>query len=198
MDIEKFKKESKVTYVEVSGIIKGVPSEKNDVIRYKGYITVPFCYNDFKSFTDLQQKAICEAELVKSGICMQINSYYLDSFYCSEDDRKLQKCMNEFNYWIAQSSPSYKYAELYARGREILELIKKNNYMAETFFDFLESAPSKSEVWVCMKHDINKLLAELMSICESSPELNSRYHERLRTFIKEQYEIDIDNLQEGN
>ena len=96
MDIENFKKELNVTYVHVWGDIRGVPVMETyakevfhytrNCFKYNGYITVPFCYKDFKSFTDLQQKAICEAEFVKAGICVKVDRCDADMFYSSKDE----------------------------------------------------------------------------------------------------------------
>lgn len=91
MDIEKFKKESKVTYVHVSGERHGVfvitsyamrdVKRSENLLRYNGYIVVPFNYYDFVSFSEEQQRAICEAELIKSGLCIQVNRCNPEVFY---------------------------------------------------------------------------------------------------------------------
>ena len=91
MDIEKFKNESKVTYVRVSGDIHGVTVMKayaqrdfkydDHRLNYSGYVAVPFSYEDFKSFGEKQQKAICEAELLRSGLCIQVKECNPEVFY---------------------------------------------------------------------------------------------------------------------
>ena len=55
---------------------------------YNGFITVPFSYDEFKSFNKLQQKAICEAEFVKAGICVMVDIDRCDAdmFYSSKDE----------------------------------------------------------------------------------------------------------------
>ena len=96
MDIENFKKVSKVTYVHVHGDIHGFPvvktyarqefHYKENRLMYNGFITVPFSYEEFKSFNKLQQKAICEAEFVKAGICVKVDRCDADMFYSSKDE----------------------------------------------------------------------------------------------------------------
>ena len=96
MDIENFKKVSKVTYVHVHGDIHGFPvvktyakqefHYKENRLMYNGFITVPFSYDEFKSFNKLQQKAICEAEFVKAGICVMVDNCDVERFYSLEND----------------------------------------------------------------------------------------------------------------
>lgn len=96
MDIEKFKKESKVTYVHVRGDIHGFPvvrtyaqkdfHYKGNSLIYNGFITVPFSYDQFKSFNKSQQIAICEAELAKTGICVMVDNCDVERFYSLEND----------------------------------------------------------------------------------------------------------------
>ena len=95
MDIEKFKKESKETYVYVSGERHGVfvinsyaqhdVKRSDNLLRYNGFIVVPFSYNDFISFNKKQQNAICEAEFIKSGLCIQVKDCNPDVFYKLND-----------------------------------------------------------------------------------------------------------------
>ena len=96
MDIEKFKKESKVTYVHVRGDIHGFPvvrtyaqkdfHYKDNRLIYNGFIAVPFCQDEFNSFNKSQQKAICEAEFAKAGICVMVDSCDAELFYSSEKE----------------------------------------------------------------------------------------------------------------
>lgn len=86
MDIEKFKNESKVTYVLVSGDIHGITVKRDSRydthrLNYSGYVAVPFSYEDFKSFGEKQQRAICEAELLRSGLCIQVKGCNPEVFY---------------------------------------------------------------------------------------------------------------------
>lgn len=70
MDIEKFKKESKVTYVYVTGVPMGLyyNKEKEKCLKFEGFIQVPFSFEEFAVFDEDQQTAICEANLNKAGI----------------------------------------------------------------------------------------------------------------------------------
>lgn len=74
MDIEKFKKESDVTYVHVSGRPSKLYYDSgNKPIKFHGFIQVPFRFEDFTAFDEYQQKAICEASLNKAGLPIQVN-----------------------------------------------------------------------------------------------------------------------------
>ncbi len=91
MNIEDFKKESKVTYVSFKGECRGVfhPSGyhgysfeyKTDKISYSGYVEVPFCYEEFSSFNKLQQRAICEASLTKAGLAIKVSDCNANAFF---------------------------------------------------------------------------------------------------------------------
>jgi hypothetical protein len=95
MDIEKFKKESKVTYVFIHAEPHGVfvvkaynmheVKRSDNLFNYNGYIVVPFAYNDFISFSEKQQIAICEAELIKSGLCFKVKNCDPKYFYKTDD-----------------------------------------------------------------------------------------------------------------
>ena len=94
MTAAQFKKDSKVTYVLVKGDPYGivVPSSGNafhrnyypNRLKYSGYIEVPYSYEDFIAFNENQRKAICQAELSKSGWCLLIEECNPDSFFEEE------------------------------------------------------------------------------------------------------------------
>ena len=94
MTAAQFKKDSKVTYVLVKGDPHGivVPTSEGafkfhyDSIRlkYSGYIEVPYSYEEFIAFNENQRKAICQAELSKSGWCLLIKECNPDSFFEEE------------------------------------------------------------------------------------------------------------------
>ena len=94
MTAAQFKKDSKVTYVLVKGDPYGivVPDLGNafhrnyypNRLKYSGYIEVPYSYEDFIAFNENQRKAICQAELSKSGWCLLINECNPDSFFEEE------------------------------------------------------------------------------------------------------------------
>ena len=87
MDIEKFKKESKVTYVYVKGDLRGVAIPKpldeydHDSRKFETYMEVPFTFDEFTSFSKDQQIAICEAELIKLGKCVKLTICNPERFY---------------------------------------------------------------------------------------------------------------------
>ncbi len=91
MDIEKFKKESTVTYVHVKGDYHGIAIMKAYAQRdfkyddhrliFEGFIIVPFGYADFCSCSKKQQLAICQAELIKSGVNIHLTEIDANSFY---------------------------------------------------------------------------------------------------------------------
>ena len=97
MDIEKFKNESKVTYVHVKGKPTGVivPRNKQDYSHddffYEGFIEVPFNYADFVALSDEQQCAICEVTLCKLGHPIRVSSCCPDLFYNSVKESKYDK-----------------------------------------------------------------------------------------------------------
>ena len=85
MTAAQFKKDSKVTYVLVKGDPRGiVVPASTSVRRYSGYIEVPYSYEEFMAFNDNQRKAICQAELSKSGWCLLIEECNPDSFFEEE------------------------------------------------------------------------------------------------------------------
>ena len=96
MDIKAFQLVSKITYVHVHGDIRGFPvvktyaqhevHYKGNSLIYNGFITVPFSYDQFKSFNKSQQIAICEAELAKAGICVMVDNCDVERFYSLEND----------------------------------------------------------------------------------------------------------------
>ena len=94
MTAAQFKKDSKVTYVLVKGDPYGivVPASGSAFhsafypsrLKYSGYIEVPYSYEDFIAFNENQRKAICQAELSKSGWCLLIEECNPDSFFEEE------------------------------------------------------------------------------------------------------------------
>ena len=94
MTAAQFKKDSKVTYVLVKGDPYGivVPASgsafhsafKTSRLKYSGYIEVPYSYEEFIAFNENQRKAICQAELSKSGWCLHIEECNPDSFFEEE------------------------------------------------------------------------------------------------------------------
>ena len=97
MTAAQFKKDSKVTYVLVKGDPCGivVPASGSAFhpnpftlrpgrLKYSGYIEVPYSYEDFIAFNENQRKAICQAELSKSGWCLLVEECNPDSFFEEE------------------------------------------------------------------------------------------------------------------
>ena len=94
MTAAQFKKDSKVTYVLVKGDPYGIvvpdlgrafyPNYWRIRLKYSGYIEVPYSYEDFIAFNENQRKAICQAELSKSGWCLHIEECNPDSFFEEE------------------------------------------------------------------------------------------------------------------
>lgn len=95
MTAAQFKKDSKVTYVLVKGdpygIVVPAPTSalhsnpfRSSRLKYSGYIEVPYSYEDFIAFNENQRKAICQAELSKSGWCLLIEECNPDSFFEEE------------------------------------------------------------------------------------------------------------------
>lgn len=94
MTAAQFKKDSKVTYVLVKGDPYGivVPASTSALhsnyssrrLKYSGYIEVPYSYEEFIAFNENQRKAICQAELSKSGWCLLIEECNPDSFFEEE------------------------------------------------------------------------------------------------------------------
>ena len=60
-----FKRNSKVTYVYIFGFINN-RSDRD----FRGYIEVPYSYNDFISFNEEQRIAICQAVILKQTGCL--------------------------------------------------------------------------------------------------------------------------------
>jgi len=90
MTAEQLKNNSKVTYVRVVGHPSGyVVSKPNERCFYKGYIEVPYSHDDFISFNEKQRIAICEAELCKSGLCLNLTKCDPNSFFEEKTDGEL-------------------------------------------------------------------------------------------------------------
>lgn len=88
MNKEKFLKNLQTTYVYVKGkpMYKVIPSAKSmDIMKthlpYEGYIEVPYEYDQMKTLNFEQIKAICQAELSKSGFCVEIEECDIDKFF---------------------------------------------------------------------------------------------------------------------
>ena len=60
MSNQEFKQTSKVTYVYVFGFINN-----NSQLDFRGYIEVPYTYNDFVAFSKEQRIAICQAVILR-------------------------------------------------------------------------------------------------------------------------------------
>ena len=94
MTAAQFKKDSKVTYVLVEGdpcgiVVPALGSAFHSAfytrrLKYSGYIEVPYSYEDFIAFNENQRKAICQAELSKSGCCVLVKECNPDSFFEEE------------------------------------------------------------------------------------------------------------------
>ena len=94
MTAAQFKKDSKVTYVLVKGEPRGIVVPASESVnhskyyttwlKYSGYIEVPYSYEEFIAFNDNQRKAICQAELSKSGWCLRVNECNPDAFFEDE------------------------------------------------------------------------------------------------------------------
>lgn len=93
MTAAQFKKDSKVTYVLVKGDPCGIVVPPRTCasypydprrLKYSGYIEVPYSYEEFIAFNENQRKAICQAELSKSGWCLLIEECNPDSFFEEE------------------------------------------------------------------------------------------------------------------
>ena len=93
MTAAQFKKDSKVTYVLVKGEPRGIVVPASESVhskynttwlKYSGYIEVPYSYEEFIAFNDNQRKAICQAELSKSGWCLLVKECNPDAFFEDE------------------------------------------------------------------------------------------------------------------
>jgi len=111
MNIEKFKKESKVTYVHIVGRPTGVivPRNKQDFSHddflYNGFIEVPFSYDNFMSLSDEQQRAICEATLCKLGHPVKVSGCNVELFYSSVKESKFDKKIKEIQDLLKEEKP---------------------------------------------------------------------------------------------
>ena len=65
MEVKEFKQTSKVTYVYVFGFINNQSDHD-----FRGYIEVPYSYNDFISFNEEQRIAICQAVILRQTGCL--------------------------------------------------------------------------------------------------------------------------------
>ncbi len=197
MDIEKFKKESKETYVYVTGDFRGLvvyrknntlPFETNTIFRkYSGYILVPFCFADFTSFNERQQKAICEAEIVRSGLCIEVESCDPNVFYYTEDEIELRKTISSLRSFA--TSEHYNIVDLGKTIDRAIELIEANNQFAVAFLDLLEQIvqdENKSQGFI---QDVIKITAKLKDVFEDKDRPNWN---RLKKFCIDQYNFDIE------
>ncbi len=111
MNIEKIKKESKVTYVHVAGRPTGVIVPRNrqdfshDDFLYNGFIEVPFTYDDFMSLSDEQQRAICETTLCKLGHPVKVTACNPELFYSSLKESKYDKKIKAVQDILLEENP---------------------------------------------------------------------------------------------
>ena len=73
MEVKEFKQTSKVTYVYVFGFINN-QSDRD----FRGYIEVPYSYNDFISFNEEQRIAICQAVILRQTGCLVLGVMQCD------------------------------------------------------------------------------------------------------------------------
>ena len=88
MNKEDFLKSPMTTYVYVKGkpMCKVIPSGKSmDLMKthlpYDGFIEVSYEYELMKSLNMEQRRAICQAQLSKSGFCVDIEECDIEKFY---------------------------------------------------------------------------------------------------------------------
>ncbi len=126
MDIEKFKKESKVTYVYVIGKVIGFPIMKsisdNDKYFYRGYIEIPYSYADFSSFSKEQQKAVCESVFCKSGFLISVSSCNKDMFYVKTKDAEYELTISNIKELLSKEPNIDNKNKL----KSLIEEIRKN------------------------------------------------------------------------
>lgn len=87
-----FKNNNQFVYVEGEPCGLVIPRGKSmydkdyrtDLLRYEGYIEVPYSYDAFNSFSLQQQLAICQATMIKSGLCFKLDKCDLNAFYEKE------------------------------------------------------------------------------------------------------------------
>lgn len=86
-----FKKNNQYVYVEGEPCGLVVPRGKSmydkdyRIVRYEGYIEVPYSYDTFNSFSLQQQLAICQATMIKSGLSFKLDKCDLNAFYKEEN-----------------------------------------------------------------------------------------------------------------
>lgn len=90
MNTEEFRLKAQCTYVWVKAELCGVviPRSKtsensymSNRLNYEGYVEIPYDNETFSKFTETQKFAICQATMVKFGLCYSIIEIDCDSFY---------------------------------------------------------------------------------------------------------------------
>ena len=88
MNTEEFRLKAQCTYVCVKADLCGVVIPYQETYRYmasrlnyEGYIEIPYDNETFSKFTETQKIAICQATMVKFGLCYNIIEIDCDSFY---------------------------------------------------------------------------------------------------------------------
>lgn len=131
MDVQKFKEEGNRTYVGIyaKGRISSIHNGKggNDGCRvYSGYIEVPYSHKDFADFSEKQQKAICQAELCKTGwhyefinFSIDVNAFYSEHVRSNENEEKDFPANDEVE--VEKDEEDLMWEEFFAEDKEAEE-----------------------------------------------------------------------------
>ena len=178
MNINDFKKQSKMTYVYIEGAL---PDDKD----FKSYVAVPFHYDDFKSFSESQQKAICQAEILKGGIYIEPKIFLkIDEFYLTDDEVKFREILNDFERCLEKPVWSFDGEKYEQTKNQLIELMESNNKIAIDFLDYFEKAVKVQKNWDLFSNkDIIDKIKEILK--------NQPHWQKLKKIYNEQYNIDI-------
>ena len=137
--LKSFKKESRVTYVEIH--------------KQTGnfFIEVPYSYECFKRLGFRQQRAICEAELLKLNISPNYLYTDMDSFYLTKDEKQLVLLEKQ----LEELESIFQNKTLVEKGKHWEKAIERIDSKAINSSSFLKRLLASAEVLNAMELDQN-------------------------------------------
>lgn len=180
MNTEDFKKTENKTYVYVD-------SKKHGKLKGR-YIEVPYSYNDFASMSTEQQMAICQIELGKLNIVVELHELYIDigrffyAVHLSEDFYLIKKAVSCLDSSVFENlteaektlidnlNISYSNIELAKVCGIIAEYSENKNYLLRKQLILLEKGQNVDIIYL-INAKMNCLLSESIHQTENNIQL---------------------------
>lgn len=190
-----FKKNSKVTYVEV--------------LRQMGavFIEVPYSYESFMRFGKRQQIAICQAELLKLNLSPEIISIHPDAFYLTKNESDValfQILMNQMKTKFKDKDFYYmKTDEWLNIWKEMISIMDNRTKpylgLLSLLVKDLHAMEDRVEdrVKYILRYDVYSMIKEALTAILDNGEADENVKEEIRQLIGEikNYQFPIDECQ---